>query len=106
MPTIAKRMQKRRPANVFGAMFPYPITNSFSLVWKIGVKKLLGWSTYCCQDCGGEENGLDVIPVGAEALTDRVDVVLDGVVDDQLVVGQQSLHILLEVQAANGQVAH
>ena len=67
---------------------------------------MLGWSTYCCQDCGGEENGLDVIPVGAKALTDGVDVVLDGVVDDQLVVGQQPLHLLLEVQAANGQVAH
>ena len=33
MPTIAKRMQKRRPPNVFGAMFPYPLTDGFSLVW-------------------------------------------------------------------------
>ena len=65
-----------------------------------------GCSTYCCQDCGREENSLDVIPVRAEALTDRVDVVLDGVVDDQLIVGQQPLHLLLEVQAANSQVAH
>ena len=31
--------------------------------------------------------GLDVIPVGAKALTDGIDVVLDGVVDDHLIVG-------------------
>ena len=36
MPTIAKRMQNRRPANVFGAMFPYPLTDGFSLVWNGG----------------------------------------------------------------------
>ena len=64
-----------------------------------------GCQTYSCEDGGGEEDSLDVVPAGAEALADGVNIVPDGIVHHGLVVGQQALHPLLVVRDAPGHVA-
>ena len=65
-------------------------------------KTLCGCETYSCEDSCGEEDCLDVVPVGVEALADRVNVVLDGVVHHSLVLRQQAVHPLLIVEAGPG----
>ena len=64
--------------------------------------KINSVSTDSCEDGGGEEDCLDVVPVGGEALADGVDVVLHCIVHHSLVFRQQALHLLLIVPAGPG----
>ena len=65
-------------------------------------KTLCSCETYSCEDGCGEEDCLDVIPVGVKALAYGVNVVLDGIVHHGLVLRKQAVHPLLIAKAGPG----